>query len=56
MRTGSEPWRRSASNRPVSRRCASCEPLGMVQRMATNKAAVSGISSSTSTRITISSA
>ena len=51
-----EPWARSASNRPVCRSRVICEPLGMVQRMATNSAAVSGISSSTSTRITISSA
>jgi hypothetical protein len=34
----------------------SAAPFGMVQRSATNRAAVSGISSSTSTRTTISSA
>ena len=52
--TGSAPWRRSASKWPMRRISASAAPLGMVQRRATNSAAVSGISSSTSTRITIS--
>ncbi len=54
--SGSTPARRSASKWRVRRISASAAPFGMVQRRATNSAAVSGISSSTSTRITISSA
>ena len=54
--TGSMPRRRSSSKCPMRRISASAAPLGMVQRRETNSAAVSGMSSSTSTRITISNA
>ena len=53
---GSRRWRCSARKWPMRRISTSAAPLGMVQRRATNSAAVSGISSTTSTRTTISSA
>ncbi len=52
--TGSMPCRKRTSKRPRRRISARAAPFGMVHRSATNSAAVRGINSSTSTRITIS--
>ncbi|MNT64044.1 hypothetical protein D3C72_2019120 [compost metagenome] len=55
-RSRSTPWRCIFSSMPDERICANAMPSGRVRRSATNRAAVRGISSSTSTRTTISSA